>query len=78
MAVEASGTDGARPYQYEVDFLDPDGSVAEHREGWGHSGEPACVAGAFTQEGEGSVLVRCVSDQGSVAGCRLPVRVESP
>jgi hypothetical protein len=64
-----------RPVHYSVDFLDPGGEVAEHHEGQGSSGDPVTVQGAFTEPGQGAVVVRCVTDQGVSAGARAEVQM---
>jgi len=61
--------------EFEVDFLNPDGSLAEHREGTACSGTPASVAGTFTESGEGAIVVRCVTEQGEAHGVRRAVEV---
>jgi len=65
----------ARPIHYSVDFLDPDGRLAERREGRGDSLGTCTVEGAFTARGQGAVVLRCVTDQGVAAGAALDVPV---
>jgi hypothetical protein len=64
-----------RPVRWRVDFLDPDGSLAERQEGQGASFDPQAAQGAFTQAGEAAEVVRCVTDQGVSAGARVAVTV---
>jgi len=72
---DSSGQETSRMLEFEVDFLNPDGSLAEHREGTACSGTPASVAGTFTESGEGAIVVRCVTEQGEAHGVRRAVEV---
>jgi hypothetical protein len=58
----------ARPIRYQVDFRNPDGSLAQRRQGRAGSFETVGVQGAFGQPGNGSVHIQCVTDQGVSAG----------
>jgi hypothetical protein len=71
----AAGEERFHRVQYEVDFLDPDGSLAEHRTGWGRAGEAITVVGHFNQAGDGTLVLRAVSEHGSPAGVRLTVPI---
>jgi hypothetical protein len=58
---------------YTVEFLEPDGTRAELRTGEGCTGEPLLAEGCFAQQGEGTVLMRCVTAAGLSAELRQPV-----
>jgi hypothetical protein len=64
-----------RPMQYTVDFLEADGSLGERHRGEGTTGTPLSVQGHFGQRGTGTVVVRCVTDQGRSAGAKRQVEV---
>jgi hypothetical protein len=65
----------ARAVLYSVDFVDPDGTLADRREGQATSSELAVVQGAFTRTGKGRVVVRCVTEEGVSAGAQVVVAV---
>ena len=58
-----------------ADFLDPDGTLVERKRGEGESSAPIEITGAFTQPGQGAVLIRCTTDQGISTGARLEVDI---
>jgi hypothetical protein len=74
-AVSPQGVETYRPIHYSVDFLEPDGTLAERREGTETSGRPITVQGQFGQRGTGTVVVRCVTDQGVASGAQCPVEI---
>ena len=55
---------------YSVDFLDPGGALAERRTGVAASSTPISVQGVFSRRGTGTVVVRCVTDQGASVGAQ--------
>ena len=71
----AQGSPSTRPIHYSVDFREPDGSLSERVEGVGVSSEPLTVQGCFRQRGRGTVVIRCVTDQGVSAGAQGRVEV---
>ena len=64
-----------RAIHYSVDFLDPGGALACRREGQGFSGLLVMVQGAFTQSGQGAVVIRCATEEGVSAGAQVRVPV---
>ena len=70
-----SGQETSQMLEFQVDFLNPDGSLAERREGTARSGIPASIAGTFTGSGEGAIEVRCVTEQGQAHGFRRAVEI---
>lgn len=67
---------GSRTFQYTMDFMEADGTRAERVTGEGITGTTVTGQGTFHQPGGGSVIVRCVTEQGISAGARHPVLVE--
>ena len=77
-SVEALSPEGVPAYRtihYSVDFLEPDGTLAERREGTGTTASPITVQGQFGQRGTGTVAVRCVTDQGAASGAQWAVEI---
>jgi len=66
-----------RTVHWSVDFLDPGGGLAEHRKGQAASADLMAVQGAFSRPGRGTVLIRCVTDEGVSAGAEVAVTVGS-
>jgi hypothetical protein len=60
---------------YDVEFREADGTLADHRRGSTVTSLRTRVEGQFTQRGQGSVVVRCVTEQGLSAGVRASVEV---
>jgi len=54
----------ARGFHYSVDFLEPDGTLSDRREGHARSSDLVMALGA----GTGGVTIRCVTDEGVAAG----------
>ena len=71
------GEEGLRPMRYSVDFLEPDGSLADHMEGRGVTSTPISVQGVFEQRGTGAVVVRCLTDEGVGTGCQRAIVIQS-
>jgi hypothetical protein len=65
----------ARPVWFAVDFLDPDGDLAERRTGQGSSTDLLIVQGTFTEAGPGTIIVRAVTDQGVSAAAKVALPV---
>jgi hypothetical protein len=74
-SVDLKSPGSIRPIHYTVDFLEPDGTLAERVRGTGRSSAPMAAQGQFCQRGTGAVVVRCVTDQGVCAGIRKAVEV---
>jgi hypothetical protein len=59
-----------------VSFLNQDGTTAETVvQECARSFEPVAVQGAFSKAGEGTVVIRCLTDQGVSAGAARTVQV---
>jgi hypothetical protein len=58
-----------------VDFLDPDGDLAERRTGQGSSTDLLIVQGTFTEAGQGTIIVRVITDQGVSAAAKVALPV---
>ena len=67
---------GGRPIQYTLDFLNPDGTLAERRAGKGTGERLLSETGRIHRPGPGQVRLRWVTDQGCSGGARAPVRVD--
>ncbi len=63
------------PMAYTVDFLEPDGTLAERRSGDSFTWQPVKAEGIFAQMGAGTVVVRCVTHQGRSAGAKAEVEI---
>jgi len=74
-AGNAAGEPVVRPVHFSVDFLEPDGTLAERARGRGTTAEAMSAVGQFGQRGVGSVVVRCVTDQGRCAGAERRVTI---
>jgi len=59
-----------RPVHYTVDFMSPDGKVDTRIRGRSAGGETVVVLGDPPWEGSGTVVVRCVTDEGWSAGAK--------
>ena len=59
-----------------VDFLEPDGTLADRRRGEGSSAFPVVVEGTFSQRGQGLVVLRGVSSQGVSFEDRASVEIQ--
>ena len=70
-----SGALTGREIHYVVDYLEADGSLAERRRGSGPAQAAFSVQGVFCQAGTGTVVVRCVTDQGVSVGGRRQLEV---
>jgi hypothetical protein len=66
---------GGRPIHYTVDFLDPDGALAQRCAGSGQGERLLSVTGHFTRPGRGWIRLRCVTDQGVSAGVKAAVEI---
>ena len=64
-----------RHLHYSVDFVEADGTLSERREGISATSTPTAVQGAFGQRGQGTVVVRCVTDQGVSVGAQRRIEV---
>lgn len=73
---DALGPSASGGFRWTVDFLDPGGALAERHQGTGRPAETIAAEGGFTQSGQGTVRVRCVTDEGVSAGATLEVPVE--
>jgi hypothetical protein len=71
-----AGVPSQRPIHYTVDFLEPDGTVAERLQGTGTTATPVTAQGQFAQRGKGTVVVRRVTDQGVSAGVQGQVDLQ--
>jgi hypothetical protein len=60
---------------YDVEFRDADGTLAQHRRGTTVTSQPTAVEGQFSQRGRGTVVIRCVTEQGLSAGKEAPIEV---
>jgi hypothetical protein len=67
-----------REIHYSVDFLDPGGALACRREGHGLSALLVAVQGGFTRAGQGTVVIRCATEEGVSAGAQVAVPVGDP
>jgi hypothetical protein len=76
VAITTQGEPSLRPVHYSVDFIEPDGTLAERCQGTGTTATPIAVQGLFSQRGTGTVVVRCATDQGVSAGARREVQVQ--
>ena len=65
----------ARPFHYTVDFLEADGSLAARERGTGTTPAMVNAQGLFARRGSGTVVVRCVSNQGVSAGTQAELEV---
>jgi hypothetical protein len=63
------------PIHYTVEFLEPDGTRAERRVGEGFTGMPLVAEACFAQQGEGTVIMRCVTPEGRSAELRQRVTI---
>jgi hypothetical protein len=70
------GEPSLRRIHYSVDFLEPDGSLADHQQGRSAASSPISVQGTFAQRGTGTVVVRCVTDQGVSAGSQRAIIIQ--
>jgi hypothetical protein len=71
----AAGPGEPEPISWSVDFLEPDGTLAERRTGDGFTGQAILAEGTFAQTGAGTVVARCVTRQGRSSGARLGVAI---
>jgi hypothetical protein len=75
VATTPGGQRSSRPLFYSVDFCEADGTLAERLEGTGTTSTPITIRGFLSQRGTGTVIVRCVTDQGVSAGTQRAVEV---
>ena len=78
-SVEATthkGLQGLRPIHYSMDFIEADGTLAERVRGTGMTSTTILVSGQFSRRGTGTVVVRCVTDQGVSVGAQQEVDVK--
>jgi hypothetical protein len=74
-ATTPEGQPSFRPLFYSVDFCEADGTLAQRLEGTGTTSTPITVRAMLSQRGTGTVVVRCVTDQGVSAGTQQTVEV---
>jgi hypothetical protein len=74
-ATTPEGQPSSRPLFYSVDFCEADGTLAQRLEGTGMTANPITVRAMLAQRGTGTVIVRCVTDQGVSAGAQQTVEV---
>ena len=67
---------GGRPIQYTLDFLNPDGTLAERRAGQGEGERLLSESGRIARPGPGQVRLRWVTDQGCSGGAKVEVRID--
>jgi hypothetical protein len=65
----------AMAVHYDVEFRDADGTLAQHRRGTTVTSHPTAVEGQFSQRGRGTVVIRCVTEQGLSAGKEASIEV---
>jgi hypothetical protein len=70
------GGASVRTIHYSVDFIEADGTLAEHQKGTGTEGVPVSVQGTLFAPGEASVVVRCVTDHGLSTGIQGKIQVQ--
>ena len=68
--------EASQPLKFRVDFINPDGTLAERQEGSGFGDRWLGCRGVLTKPGSAMVQLRCVTDQGVTFGVRKTVPVQ--
>jgi hypothetical protein len=71
-----TGEPSLRSIDYAVDFIEADGTLAAHQKGTGTTATPMSAQVSFSQRGEATVVIRCLSDQGTASRAVRTIRVE--